>query len=327
MEQKTSLDEDEIYREALMYLTKSDEDAVRLLEDILKWDQENPPRNEYHGFEWHQVFGDARNLNNLVTKRILRVTLKTNKSTEYRPTNVKAISRAIFDFKSAEQVEEAAETIPDNLFNIIVGHDGKKELMLRSINSPKPIHFLLWGAIASAKTLMLEELTRLPRSIFILGSSLTKAGIFDILFNERPKYLVIDELDKVDSPENTACLLSLMERGFIAESKYRRHRSLKLTTWVFASANRIERIPEELLSRFGKLHFKEYAPEEFKEVVVDVLREKEEVNDILALHIADRVMAIMGSKDVRDAVKVARLLKKKTKEEADHIVDLMKTQK
>ncbi|GAH37742.1 unnamed protein product, partial [marine sediment metagenome] len=79
----------------------------------------------------------------------------------------------------------------------------------------------------------------------------------------------------IDDQANLAGLLSLMERGLITETKYKRHRQMKLKCWVFASANRITRIPEELMSRFVTLKFKPYSDIEFMDVCVNVLTKRE----------------------------------------------------
>ena len=322
------ISEDDTYREVMNLLNNDKTGELRrLLTDIVNWSRENPPKKEYDGFEWYQVYGDARTLNKLVTRRILEVRFKSNKSTIYRAVNVDAIERALNDYNRVTSIEAEEYEIPNDLFSVIVGHEDKKELLNRSIRSSEPIHFILWGSIASAKSLFLEELARLPKSKFILGSSLTKAGLFDILFSERPKYLIIDEIDKIDDAENLSVLLSLMERGFISETKYRRHRKLQLKTWVFASANRLSKIPPELLSRFGKLQFREYTDEEFMKVTIKVLTQREGVSEKIAKYIARKVLNDLDSRDVRDAVRVARLIKNESKEEVNHIINILVNQK
>jgi len=299
----------------------------KLLLDIIEWEKAHPQQNQYDGFQWHEVHGDPRTLNLLVTKEVLNVVFKSNKATCYRLSNAEDVEKALADYQGLVRPPELEETaVPPDIFNVIVGHDEKKEILNRSITAEKPVHLILWGSVASAKTLFLEELSRLGRSHYIVGSNLSKAGIFEVLFNERPRYLIVDECDKIDESENLSCLLSLMERGIIAETKYRRHRSLRLKTWVFASANSVSKIPPELMSRFQKLRFYDYTPEEFLEVSVTVLRERENIPETLALHIADRVMRDLHTRDVRDTVKVARLLKKKTREEIDYIIDILKRQ-
>jgi Holliday junction DNA helicase RuvB len=281
------------------------------------------------GFEWYEVQAAPQLLNKLVREGFLVVSYKSNKSTMYKVVDPKSLAIMI---EQVEQMIREGEVeaeygpveIPPDLFSIIVGHDDVKEVINRSIQSESPVHILLHGSIASAKTMFLEELARLPKSRFVVGSSLTKAGLIEVLFEDKPRFLIIDELDKIETEDNLAALLSLMERGIVTETKYRRHRSLTLKTTVFASANRIDRIPPELLSRFLKLYFRDYTPQEFIEVTVDVLTKREKVSPQVAFHIGEKVLRELGSKDVRDCVKIARLLKQKTIEEVDGLVELLK---
>jgi Holliday junction DNA helicase RuvB len=281
------------------------------------------------GFEWYEVQAAPQLLNKLVREGFLVVSYKSNKSTMYKVVDPKSLAIMI---EQVEQMIREGEVeaeygpieIPQDLFSIIVGHDDVKEVINRSLQSENPVHILLHGSIASAKTMFLEELARLPKSRFVVGSSLTKAGLIEVLFEDKPRFLIIDELDKIETEDNLAALLSLMERGIVTETKYRRHRSLALKTTVFASANRLERIPAELLSRFLKLYFRDYTPQEFIEVTVDVLTKREKVSPQVAFHIGEKVLRELGSKDVRDCVKIARLLKQKTIEEVDGLVELLK---
>jgi len=319
---------DQVYNATLGVLSDDNEGTIeQLLLEILEYEENHQPVTKYSGFEWHHVHGAPQTLNKLVVKRVLSVTLKTNKSTTYKLTDPEATRKALKDYLKMYESPEEEKTIPTDIFDIIIGHDEKKEIVNRSLNSEKPLHCLLWGSPASAKTLMIEELARLPRNHFVLGSALTKAGLYDVLFTERPKYLLLDELDKMDDASNLSALLSLMERGYIAETKYRRHRQLRLKTWVFASANRIDKIPQELMSRFIKLRFRDYTPDEFMEVVVTILRDREGFTEPLALHIAQAVLKELRSRDVRDAIKVARLLTEgRTREEVDKIIQILKKQ-
>jgi Holliday junction DNA helicase RuvB len=281
------------------------------------------------GFEWYEVQAAPQLLNKLVREGFLVVSYKSNKSTMYKVVDPKSLAIMI---EQVEQMIREGEVeaeygpveIPPDLFSIIVGHDDVKEVINRSLQSESPVHILLHGSIASAKTMFLEELARLPKSRFVVGSSLTKAGLIEVLFEDKPRFLIIDELDKIETEDNLAALLSLMERGIVTETKYRRHRSLTLKTTVFASANRVERIPPELLSRFLKLYFRDYTPQEFIEVTVDVLTKREKISPQVAFHIGEKVLRELGSKDVRDCVKIARLLKQKTIEEVDGLVELLK---
>jgi len=301
--------------------------AEMILQDILEWEKAHPQKTEYDGFEWYQVHADPRVLNRFVREKVLKVLLKTNKSITYRAVDLQAVEKGLKDYRGTQTKDEEKEEVPPDLFNIIVGHEKKIELITRGMKAKRPVHFILWGTPASAKSLMLEELDRLPQSCFILGSNLTKAGIFEILYNERPRYLIIDELDKIKDAENFSILLSLMARGFISETKHNRDRRARLKTWVFASANEIRRLPGELMSRFQPLRFKDYSDDEFYEVVVKVLSEREDMSQNLAVYVAEKVLGALDSKDVRDAVRVSRLLTEATKKEVDYIISIMKEQK
>lgn len=324
-----TIPEEVVYTQTLRVLSDDPSGELeRLIRDLVKWEKEHPPQDQYDGFEWYQVHGDARTLNKLVTRRILEIRLKTNKSTTFRTVNLNAVEKALNDYQGlTTPVKPAEQEIPPDLFQIIVGHNEKKDILWRSITSQNPIHCVLHGSVASAKTLILQELTRLPRNRFVLGSSLTKAGLYELMFNENPKYLIIDELDKIDDAENLSALLSLCETGFLSETKWRRHRKRYFTTWVFASANRLTKIPEELLSRFCKLRFKDYTDQEFIEVALRVLTERENIPPSLAAYIAEKTLKVLESRDIRDAVRIGRLLKKEDRKEVDHIIRILKQQK
>ncbi len=212
--EKQKVPEEVVYEATFQALSSDAKGELEtLLQDMIQWEREHPPQTQYDGFEWYMVHGDARTLNSLVTKKILEIRMKTNKTCNYRLSNINAVERAICDYQGMISPQEETAEIPPDLFDIVIGHDDKKDIILRSIASDRPVPCLLHGSPASAKTLMLQELARLPGSKFILGSNLSKAGLFEVLFNERPKYLILDELDKVDDEDNLSALLSLTERG------------------------------------------------------------------------------------------------------------------
>ena len=122
-------------------------------------------------------------------------------------------------------------------FQGIVGHEDIKQIFQKAILSKKPVHLLLVGSPGSAKTMFLTEIMRHEKpSYFIVGSNTTKAGLVNQLFVMRPKFLLIDELEKMGTTDQTA-LLHLMETGIISETKINKTRQMELTSWVFATAN------------------------------------------------------------------------------------------
>lgn len=279
---------------------------------------------DYLGFQWFEVQAAPQTLNKLVRLGILEVGYKSNKAKHYRIPDIEKLKQLLQMTEIQETtIDTPQTTIPNDLFNIIIGHDDVKEILWKSINSNCTVHVLLHGSPASAKSLFLEELARLPNSRFVLGSSLSKAGLLQVLFEQKPRYLIIDEIDKISDEDNLSALLSLMERGTVTETKYRRQRSINLLTNVYAAGNRIDTLPRELLSRFITLRFKDYTPDEFMEVAVKVLTDREKTPPPIAIHIAESVLRKLLSRDPRDAVKVARLLTQPSKEEVDRIMEIL----
>src|SRR6476660_3070184 len=166
-------------------------------------------------------------------------------------------------------------------FEEIVGHDDIKQIFAKAIRSKRPVHLLLVGSPGSAKTMFLTEIMQQYKTFyFVVGSNTTKAGLVNQLFERQPKFLLIDELDKMPYQDQTS-LLHLMETGIVSETKMKRTRQIHLTSWVFGTANSIEKVIEPLLSRFLILQIPEYTFEEFTEISVSRLQ-KENVNKQVA---------------------------------------------
>lgn len=219
--------------------------------------------------------------------------------------------------------ENIEYSMSDQLFSNIVGYNDVKKLFRMSLSSEKPVHVLLVGPPASAKTLFMLECIKLERSFFTLGSHSTKSGMIDYLFKDRPRYLIVDEIEHMPMKDQTA-LLSLMETGIIAETKYQKTRNTQMKTWVFATSNGTERMLTPLLSRFIVLHFKQYKYENFREIAVHILAQ-EGISSEIATACADAVWLKMKSKDIRDCIKIGRLAK--MKEDVDWIASTLKNYK
>ena len=191
-------------------------------------------------------------------------------------------------------------------FENILGNDDIKLILNKAILSERPIHIILVGKPGSAKTMFLTEMMRrLKNSYFIVGSNTTKAGLVNQLFEKQPKYLLIDELDKMSGNDQVS-LLHLLETGIISETKVKKTREMELTSWVFATANTCEKIIESLLSRFVVVEIPEYTFEEFADITISILS-KENIDHYVARVIAEKVWHELASRDIRDVIKVARL--------------------
>jgi MoxR-like ATPase len=216
--------------------------------------------------------------------------------------------------------QKAPLTKSEQLFDSIIGYDDVKRLFNLSFSSEKPVHMLLVGPPASAKTLFMLSCMKLERSYFTLGSHSTKSGMMDYLFQSRPRYLIIDEIEHMPVRDQTA-LLSLMETGIIVETKFKKTRNTQLKTWIFATSNSTDRMLTPLLSRFMVLHFKQYKYETFQEVAVHLLC-REGISREIAIATAETVWSKMKSKDIRDCIKIGHLAK--TKDDINWIAETLK---
>jgi holliday junction DNA helicase RuvB len=158
----------------------------------------------------------------------------------------------------------------DKLFADIYGCDDIKKLFRMALESSHTCFILLIGHPASAKTLFLQSLMKLKDSYFIDCSNATKSGIVDYIFENKPKYLLLDELDKLSKKDQTF-LLNLIETGIVSETKYSKTRMMKIKTSVFATSNNIEKIISPLQSRFFIVRLEPYTYEQFYDVTVRLL--------------------------------------------------------
>jgi DNA replicative helicase MCM subunit Mcm2 (Cdc46/Mcm family) len=203
-----------------------------------------------------------------------------------------------FDCKKSENL---------SLFETIIGYDDIKKIFKMSLISDKPVHILLVGPPASAKTLFMLEFLKLERSYFTLGSHSTKAGMIDYLFDYRPRYLLVDEIEHMPYKDQTS-LLSIMETGILTETKSQKTRSTQLKTWIFATCNNKEKLLSPLLSRFIIFHLKSYNRDKFIEVSNGILV-KNDIPFDLSNEISHVVWNKLKSRDIRDCIKISRLAK------------------
>lgn len=197
--------------------------------------------------------------------------------------------------------------LPADLFQDIVGHDEVKELLRAAVSAPRPVHVLLSGPPALAKSLFLWELERVSgsRACWVLGSASSKAGLQEVLLEHRPYLLLVDELDKMDGRDQ-AVLLSVMEGGRLSRIKHGRMADETLGDLRVVAASNIHRkLATELLSRFALRIIQPYTRDEFQSVVKGVLVRREGVSAELAEDIAQRLDG--QTQDVRDAIRVCRL--------------------
>jgi len=144
-------------------------------------------------------------------------------------------------------------------------------------------------------------------SLPLIGSATSHAGLWDMIAEQRPRIILIDEIEKMGLAD-MAALLALMQQGRIIRAKVGRKLDEHITVWVIAAANRTYKMPAELLSRFAIHNLAEYDATEFRKVVTSVLVAHEDTEYGVAAEIATRLVG--RSHDVRDAVRIARLAKR-----------------
>jgi Holliday junction resolvasome RuvABC ATP-dependent DNA helicase subunit len=98
---------------------------------------------------------------------------------------------------TAMDYEKGEKGQADNFFDYIIGYDDVKKFLRMSINADEPVHILLIGPPASAKTMFIKSMMmKLNNSYFTDGGNSTKAGMLEYIFDNKPKYLLIDEINK-----------------------------------------------------------------------------------------------------------------------------------
>ena len=106
---------------------------------------------------------------------------------------------------------------------------------------------------------------RLKNSYFADGGSSSKAGMIDYLFTNKPRYLLVDEIDKMANKDQVF-LLNLMETGIVSETKYGKTRSTQMITSVFATSDNIKKLSDPLKFRFFIVKLEQYTYEQFLEI-------------------------------------------------------------
>lgn len=195
----------------------------------------------------------------------------------------------------------------EELFANIYGCDDIKRLFRMVLVCNDTCSILLTGPPASAKTLFLQCLMKLRGSHFIDCSNATKSGVVDYVIEQRPKYLLLDELDKLSRRDQTF-LLNLIETGIVSETKYNKTRRTDIKTSVFATSNNVEKVIPALQSRFFIVKLQAYTYEQFYEVTVGLLTSNHyNVDEEIAKATADAIWST--SQNLRDCVRLATIAK------------------
>ena len=281
---------------------------IELLGEIAKFEASVDMEKEYRiGWSWRHVRIWPATLSRLFKDGYLENVFRSNSYTGYRLTELgKKLAEGAKEEVLNATTPDQKLGLSENLFEDIIGHDEVKELLRASLMAEKPVHVLLTGPPALAKTLFLWDIEQAggEKAIWLVGSATSKAGLWDLIAERQPQILLIDELDKMNAAD-TAALLTMMEGGRLVRAKKGRELDLHNPLWVVAASNRMDMLSPELRSRFAIRRLNPYDRAEFLTVVKGVLVRRESLSPELADEIAQNLDG--RSQDVRDAIRVARL--------------------
>lgn len=211
------------------------------------------------------------------------------------------VRTVIHEFPNEEELEEKG------IFDDVVGYEEVKFLMRRAMSSDEIVNILLVGPPGSAKTVFLMCINKLGGSEFISGKPTSGPGFMDVMFEEEPRYIAIDEFDDMEN-DHQKNLSDYTETGMLIETKGNsKKRRMRTNTKTFAAANSVDSIIDSIQNRFVDLHFDPYTKDEFIEVCEHIIPRNEDQTRAEAKKIAEAVWDFDGFGNVRKAIQAARL--------------------
>lgn len=300
----------------------SNPEYIGPVSDIVEYVEENKKPDNVHiedtnyesCFTHTDVPHGPQKLYQLERNGFLERVFDSNSSTVYALRQKDSVASAVRD---AEQLmkggaQEVMHDFPDKeehldgVFDDVVGYEKVKWLMKRAITTQDITNILLVGPPGSAKTVFLMCINSMEGSVFMSGKPSSGPGVLDKMFEEKPRFMLIDEMD--DMPGETQEVLSqYTETGILDETKSGKDRKLKTNTKTFGSANHKDQIQGHILDRFLVLEFDPYTKEEFIEVCEHILPKKEKQTVQEAGDIARAIWDMEDEANVRKAIQVSRL--------------------
>ena len=142
-----------------MNLNQKQRDA---LISILEYEQTHDPKEFSLGWSWSDVRVAPATLNNLLLKGLIEEKFHSN---SYRGLLLTELGREQSSLlteptKAYEKAQDKTLTLPDDIFEDIIGHDDIKELLTAALLTQRSVHVLLAGPPALAKSLFLWDIER-----------------------------------------------------------------------------------------------------------------------------------------------------------------------
>jgi replication-associated recombination protein RarA len=197
------------------------------------------------------------------------------------------------------------------LFNEVYGYDDLKQLLCRMLASKESVSGVLIGPPASGKTMFLLAIQQSMKKdvFFIDATNASGAGIVDKLFSRSDtKIILVDEIEKMNKRDQNM-LLNLLETGILTSTKIRKTAEIEFKgIKLFATSNDIDRLSKPLRSRLIELHLPEYSEMEFTDIVIRLTHSRYKLNEEISKEIARVVWSEMGTRDIRDALQLSKLV-------------------
>ena len=297
---------------------------IDILSHIIQYenDNTNPDHSFIEGTDYDScwTYKDVgvppQTLYQMETKGLLDRVFDSNSTTSYAVKNRDEIETVVreIDSKFNDGAIEKYHQFPDEeelremgVFDDVVGYEDAKWLLTKALSSDNIVNVLLVGPPGCGKTVFLRCINNLNGSSFVSGKNASGPGFIDEMFETKPRYMCIDELDDMENAHQQV-LSDYTEEGILSETKgNNKRRVLRTNTKTFASANSTEKIIDQIENRFTDLHFEPYDLEDFIQVCVNILPKDYDQSESHAEEIAKAVWDIEGHANVRKAEDVAAL--------------------
>lgn len=161
------------------------ESNIGLLEHIAEIEDSLDPESLAGKLGWRSrdVGVWAGNLTKLRMEGFIEDVYESNSYHGYRLSQKARAMLLTGEPSYAETPQSQKLEVPEDIFEDIIGHGEVKEILRACLVAEKPVHVLLTGPPALAKTLFLWDIERVggEKAVWLVGSAISKAGLWDLV--------------------------------------------------------------------------------------------------------------------------------------------------
>lgn len=256
------------------------------------------------------------NLAYLKRKRLMYKPVNTNTYKVWEFTNKEMVDQALQQVSPPQEQERMKETQPvgkvdlselDKLIEVRDVDARIKKVMRKAVTKPG-IHIAFVGPPGTGKSLIAGVIENLPRSLRVPGTDVTRASLRDDLVDKRPRFLVFDEMDKVqgtNAMDAVQLLSRVMEEQVLSVQVTGKETTVNLPLNLFAFGNTYN-FPSNIKDRFLPLYMREYTEDEFRELILTAFPKYEGINKELAEAVLEESLR-RGMKSYRKCRSIAKI--------------------